>query len=193
MTDWLGMAASPRTPRPELKERVLARARAAERRPPWKLAAAAALAVVVGGGALWSVRTVRQLAADRARLLDAVSALQDTLSLIRGPGTRVIQIPVTTGGRLGDVTIFADSVTHRWLIACHHLSPNEPDQAYQVWFITEQGMRTATLMPMETDAPMVAVAALPTDAGRVMGAAMTIEPRSGSREPRGPMVFHVQL
>ena len=193
MTDWLGMAAPSRAPRPELKERVVARALAAERRAPWGLAAAAALAVVVGGGVIWSVRTMQHLAADRARLRDAVSALQDTLSLIRAPGTRVVQIPVTTGGRLGDVTIFADSVTHRWLIACHHLAPNQPDQAYQVWFITESGMRTATLMPMDTDAPMVAVAALPTDAGHVMGAAMTIEPRSGSREPRGPMVFHLYL
>src|SRR5207253_6385644 len=32
MTDWLGMLAPPRTPRPELKERVLARALARRRR-----------------------------------------------------------------------------------------------------------------------------------------------------------------
>ena len=193
MTDWLGMAASPRTPRPELKERVLARARAAGRRSSWQLAAAAALAVLVGGGTLWSVRTVRQLAAERTRLRDAVGALQDTLSLIRRPGTRVVQIPVTTGGRLGAITIFSDSATHRWLVACHGLAPNEPDQAYQLWFITEAGMRSAALMPMDDPHPMVVALDMPADAGPVMGAAMTIEARSGSREPQGPMVFRRRL
>lgn len=193
MTDWLGMAAAPRTPRPELKERVLARALAARRRPPWGLAAAAAVALVVAGGMLWSVRSVRQLAVERAQLRHQVAALEDTLSLIRGPGTRVIQIPVTTGGQVGAVTIFADSTTHRWLIACHGIAPNAPGQVYQLWFITERGMRSAGLMPMPDSHPMVVAVGMPQDAGHVMGAAMSIEPQGGSPEPRGPMVFHLHL
>jgi hypothetical protein len=34
---------------------------------------------------------------------------------------------------------------------------------------------------------------VPSDVGPVTGAAMSIEPRGGSTEPRGPMVFHLRL
>jgi len=100
---------------------------------------------------------------------------------------------VSTGGRLGAVTIFADGVHHRWLVRCDGLAPNEPDQAYQLWFITDKGMRTAAIMPMDQDRPMVMALEMPTGDAHVIGAAMTIEPREGSAEPRGPMVFHQLL
>src|SRR5207244_11587269 len=55
MTDWLGMAAHPRTPRPELKARVVARVLASRRRAVgWRVAAARALVVGGGGGAALS-------------------------------------------------------------------------------------------------------------------------------------------
>src|SRR2546428_557788 len=49
MTDWLGMAAHPRSPHPELKARVLGRALQRPRRI-WPLAAAAAFLLAAGGG-----------------------------------------------------------------------------------------------------------------------------------------------
>ncbi len=48
MTDWLGLSAAPRTPRPELKGRVLARALAPRRRWRGPLAAAAMITLVGG-------------------------------------------------------------------------------------------------------------------------------------------------
>ncbi len=197
MSDWLGMSGRPRVPRPELRAAVLARAVSARRRLRWQRPLAVAASVVIlAGGAMWIGRTVRwleTLAAERAELAARVAALEDTLSLVRSPGTRVIQIPVTTGGRPGAITIFADSATHRWLVACHNLAPNEPDQAYQLWFITETGTRSASVMPMESDAPMIMTLEMPEGAGQVMGAAMSIEPRAGSPAPRGPVLFRVQL
>ncbi len=82
---------------------------------------------------------------------------------------------------------------HRWLVRCDGLAPNAADQAYQLWFITRDGMRSAALMPMETDAPMVTTLDMPRTGGPVLGAAMSIEPRVGSAAPRGPMVFHLVL
>src|SRR5256885_15587883 len=68
MTDWLGMAASPRSPHPELKVRVLARA-LERRRWMWALAAAALLVVLAGGGgAYWASRTIRGFGAGRGTL-----------------------------------------------------------------------------------------------------------------------------
>jgi anti-sigma-K factor RskA/sigma-70-like protein len=158
----------------------------------WRLAAAAGLALVMAGGA-WAAVTMHRLTVERGRLAARVSALADTLSLIRRPGTRVMQIPVSTNGRVGAVTIFVDSATQRWLVTCHGLSPNLPGEAYQMWFITEQGMKSAAVMPIEASHPMVFALEMPAGSARVLGAAMSIEPMPGSPEPKGPMVFQLNL
>ncbi len=194
MTDWLGMSVPPRTPRPELKGRVLARALARWRR--WPLAVAAALVVVAAGvgSAWWAQRTIAALAAERDRLTARVAALEDTVSsFIHDPATRLIQVPVSTGGRVGSVTVFADSARHRWLVRCDGLAPNAGDQAYQLWFVTDKGMRSAAVMAMDRDQPMVMGLPLPRTGERVTGAAMSIEPRAGSASPSGPMVFRLDL
>ncbi|HEX4599959.1 MAG TPA: anti-sigma factor [Gemmatimonadales bacterium] len=193
MTGWLGMAAAPRAPRAELKARVLARTLAARRRP-WGLLVAAVLALALGGGAFWARRTIDALRLERDRLAAQAAALQDTVTgFIRGPATRLIQVPVSTGGRVGAVTIFADTARHRWLVRCDGLAVNAPDQAYQLWFITRDGTRSAALMPMDADQPMVMALEMPREGGPVMGAEMSIEPRAGSTEPRGPTVFKLLL
>lgn len=195
MNDWLGMLAPPRAPRPELKERVLARALAPRRRWVAPLAAAAVLVLVLGGGAWWAYRRIEALSAERDRLVERVRAYEDTVAtFIHGSTTHLIQIPVSTGGRVGAVTIFDDRARHRWLVRCDGLAPNARDQAYQLWFITDKGMVSAALMPMDVDEPMVMPLDMPPAAhGQVMGAAMSIEPRAGSESPRGPMVFHLEL
>jgi len=40
---------------------------------------------------------------------------------------------------------------------------------------------------------MLATLVLPADAGQVLGAAMSVEPRDGSPAPTGPVVFRVSL
>jgi anti-sigma-K factor RskA len=190
MSDWLGMASPPRPPRPELRGPVLARAVARRRRAAvWAFATAAVLAVAVFGAGAWARSRIVDLERARAALSERVVALEDTLDLVRGRHTRIVQIPVTTGGRLGYVTILQDTVTHRWLVRCENLAPNEPDQAYQFWFVTENGLVAAKLMAMDTEEPMMIVLDTPKDSARVTGAAMSIEPRTGSPEPTGPTVF----
>jgi hypothetical protein len=155
---------------------------------------AALLLAAASAGGWWTYRTIIALAAERDRLAARVGALEDTVaSFIHGPATRLIQIPVSTGGRVGSVTIFADSVRHRWLVRCDGLAPNAPDQAYQLWFSTDRGMESAALMAMDADRAMVVALELPGAGERVLGATMSIEPRSGSPQPRGPVVFHVEL
>lgn len=195
MSDWLGMAARPRAPRPELKGQVLARA-LDQRRGRWRrwstaLAVAAGLLLVAGGA--WSYRTVTALQDERDSLLAALQGARDSLAYVVGATSRVIQIPVSTNGRVGAVTIFADSTKHRWLVRCEGLAPNEPHQSYQLWFLTDKGVRSAAVMAMDTDTPMVLALEMPKDSSHVMGAAMSIEARQGSAEPKGPMVFQLNL
>jgi len=198
MTDWLGMTPNPRDPRPELRARVLGRAVRPSRRGRWVWRAAAAALVlgIAGGGAYWARGTIAALSADRDRLAAELAAVRDTLGFVRGPATRVAWVPVTTNGRLGGVTIFADSANRRWLVRCEGMAPNEPGETYQIWFVTEGGMKRAALMTMDPgESTVMAMAfAVPEDVGPVVGAAMSIEPRAGSSvEPRGPMVFHLRL
>ena len=156
----------------------------------WRFAAGAIITLAVAGGVWRSYHTICRLTAERDTLAARVEALEDTVrTFLRAPTTQVIQIPVSTGGRVGSVTIFADSVRHRWLVRCDGLAPNARDQAYQLWFITDQGMATAALMPMDQDKPMVMGLEMPGADLRVLGAAMSIEPRAGSATPTGPMVF----
>src|SRR2546430_6825719 len=132
MTDWLEMSGPPRTPRPELKGRVWARALARRRR--WPLAVAAALVVVAAGvgGAWWAHRTIDALMAERDRLAARVAALDDTVArFIHDPATRLIPVPVSTGGRVGAVTIFARSVRPRWLVRGGGLAPHAREHAEQ--------------------------------------------------------------
>ena len=197
MTDWLGMTPNPRDPRPELRARVLARAvrRRARRRWVWLAAAAVLVLALMGGVGYWAREAIVALSADRDRLAAELAAVRDTLGFVRGPATRVAWIPVTTNGRLGAVTIFADSASRRWLVRCEGMAPNEPDETYQIWFVTSAGLKRAAVMTMDAqEATVMAMAfGVPDDVGLVTGAAMSIEPRGGSAAPRGPMVFHLRL
>lgn len=186
MSDWLGMSVPPRAPRPELRERVLSRARLSrERRPlPW-IAAAAALVLALGAG-WWAL-------SERAGLARRVAALEDTLGRLRETGTKAALVPVTVDGRAGAITIFPDGVNGRWLVSCYNLAPNAAGQAYQLWFVTDRGYVSAAVMAMDSPAPMTLVLDLPEDATRVMGAAMSVEPRNGSQVLTGPVVFERKL
>jgi len=106
----------------------------------------------VAGGAWWAYRTIGTLTADRDGLATRVHALEDTVStFIHGPATQLIQIPVSTGGRVGSVTIFADSVPAPLAGALRRARSQRAGSGVPVWFITERGMATAAVMPMDQD------------------------------------------
>jgi hypothetical protein len=195
MSDWLGMGAAPRTPRSGAKELALARALAPRHGlSPRRLAIAAGVVLAVAAAGYWGVRTVRGLRGEVVQLSGALDRYRDTVNtFLRSPASHVLYAPVTTNGRLGAVTILTDSVSRRGLVRCEGLAPSQPDQTYQLWYLTDQGPRSAALMPMMTSDPMILTLRLPADSGRVTGVAMSIEPRDGSTKPSGPMVFRLSL
>ncbi len=160
----------------------------------WGAAAVVVLGVAVAAAVgWWAQERIAALEAEGAALQIRLQVLRDTLAFVRGPHTRAIAIPVTTGGRLGTVMVFEDTVAHRWLVRCENLAPNEPDQTYQLWFVTDAGLLPARVLPIERDEPLVALLDLPGGEWRVAGVAMSIEPRSGSDTLTGPTVFKEML
>jgi len=186
MTDWLGMGVTPRVPPPDLRARVLGRAYGtyAWRRPKLTLALAAAALLVVAVS-LFSARRVWQLQSEVAQLRDSLFQTRGAIA-----GMRVVAIPVTTHGRPGALTVQVDSVYGHWVITCFHLTANTPGETYQLWFVTDSGLRSAALMPMDSSAPMSMSLEVPGD---VRGLAMSLEPRRGSPVPRGPIFFRREL
>ena len=196
---WLPMGVDPAPPRPGLKrkleEGVLGRGRWR-----WNRAASAALAAGLllsvagyGLGRRQAEASVQRVTAEARAASAAMAAMGDTLSIIRGAG-RVLQASVTMDGHQGGMVIFADERTHRWNVVLHGLPPAGPNQRYQFWFITADGMvRGAELHP-GTAQPAFLTTGMPNRGGRVMGAALTLEAGQDlSDTPRGTMLVHMML
>lgn len=152
------------------------------------LAAVAGLAMVATGVALQArqdERDLRLLLAGRERRL---SALEDTMSVIRRANV-VLQSRISMNGREhGGMLIFQDARSHRWCVIVHGLPPAPSGSLYQLWFITDGGMVRSVVVHAEGHPALVT---LPMPPSAVLGAALTMERAvEWSAEPRGAMLAH---
>ena len=192
---WLPMGAPPAAPRPGLRRRIVREVLegGSPRARRWVLPAAAAALLLAAGGWLagrsGAGTLVRELAERQAR----VAALEDTLSIIRQAG-RVLQAQVEMGEARGGLVIFADETTHRWNVVVHGLPPAPPGGRYQFWFICEDGMVPGAEVRMDRGGSMMFTTGMPATGGKVMGAALTVEPAgSADGPPRGRSLAHLML
>jgi hypothetical protein len=197
---WLPMGAEPVAPRPGLTrllvERALGQRRGAPRR--WVMPAALAASLVLAAGAwTWALRHESQSevrAQERiAGLEHQLAMTRDTLAIIRN-ATRVVQAAIARGGHRGQLIIFADEAARRWNVVVHGLPAPRRGEVCQFWFITDRGMVRGAELEVEQGGTVLLTVGLPANGGRVMGAALTIEPAgSPSPAPRGPELAHVML
>jgi anti-sigma-K factor RskA len=190
----LPMGVAPVTLRPGLRRRIVDHAVGDSPRGyrNWMLAAAAVACLLCGaGGWVAGQRQATGIAAiDRTRL----AALEDTVSIMRG-AARVMQASFMMDGQESGVVIFADSVTHRWNVVMHDLPPAPPDEQYQFWFITSDGMVRGTNVPTDPTRPAMFTTGMPSRGGKVMGAALILEPMGSPPDgpPRGKHLVHLML
>jgi hypothetical protein len=198
---WLPMGLPPAEPSPGLKRRIVEHALhgGRARRPRWRLPAAIAAAglLVVGGWYLGQSRvgTLRsELESQRA----AVTALQDTLSIMR-QANRILQANLEVDGTKGSLLIFADEVTHRWNVVVHGLPPAPAGRRYQFWFIcgeSADSMVRGAEVPADTLRPTMFATDMPEPQAcrSVLGAALTEEPATdGQGPPQGKPLAHLML
>jgi Anti-sigma-K factor rskA len=199
--EWLPMGLPPAAPRPGLNRRIVEGVLRGSRthRPRWRLPAAIAAAglLVAGGWYLGQSGTGtlrRELAGEQA----AVTALQDTLSIMR-QANRILQANVEVDGTKGGLLIFADEVTHRWNVVIHGLPPAPAGHRYQFWFICAESadsMVRGTEVPVDTLRPTIFATDMPEPqtCRSVVGAALTEEPATGDQgPPRGRALAHLML
>lgn len=195
---WLPMGVQPVTLRPGFRRRVVDYAVGTSPRENrrWLLAAAALLCLLCGGGGWFAgketgkAQATMLAAADAARLV----ALEDTVSIMRD-AAKVMQATFMMDGQEGGVVIFADSKTHRWNVVMHGLPPAPPGEQYQFWFITSDGMVRGTDIEMNQSHPSMFTTGMPSRGGRVMGAALILEPMNSPPDgpPRGKQLVHLML
>jgi hypothetical protein len=192
---WLPMGASPVTPPPGLRRRIIQHAlgaRLPRRRWPLPVGVAAALACLVAGwyaGTRRAAATAEELALSRQRL----AALEDTVSVMRQAG-RVLQAKIDLDGRQGGLVIFADPKTHRWNVVIHGLPPAPPNTRYQFWFHCAEGMLPGAEVRVDPERPVMFTTGMPERGCQVMGAALTLEPMGAADgPPRGKELAHPML
>jgi hypothetical protein len=192
---WLPMGVRPVVPRPGfvrwLAEQVL------RGTPRWRRLAppigAAALVLLASGVALQEHTRQAELEAFLADREKRLSALMDTLSVMRD-AHRVIQEDIAMEGRRGGLVIFQDVTSHRWNVVVYGLPPAPAGSVYQFWLITKTGMVRSVELRLESNRPAFATMAMPKAPGPVMGAALTVEPAtSRAQEPSGPELAHIEF
>lgn len=97
-------------------------------------------------------------------------------------------------GEEGGLLIFADDVSHRWNVVVHGLPPAPAGEKYQFWFICSDGMVRGATVASAGGRPAFLTLGMPREGGTVMGAALTLEPKSNvSRESRGKALAKLML
>jgi hypothetical protein len=193
---WLPMGAPPTAPRPGLRRRIVQEVLdgGPRRTRRWLVPAAIAAALLLAAGTWLAGRSgIRGLETVLAARDARVAALEDTLSIIRQAG-RVLQAQVEMEGERGGLVIFADDVSHRWNVVVHGLPPAPPGGRYQFWFICADGMVRGAEVRMDRGGSMMFTTGMPETGGKVMGAALTVEPvDNGDGPPRGKALAHLLL
>jgi hypothetical protein len=193
---WLPMGASPVTPRPGLRRRIVQHALGGpgSRWRVWAVpvgvaAALACLAVGWYAGNRRAVAIAEELASSTERLV----ALEDTVSVMR-QAARVLQAKIELDGRQGGLVIFADPKTHRWNVVIHGLPPAPPNTRYQFWFHCAEGMIPGAEVRVDPERAVMFTTGMPERACQVMGAALTLEPMGAADgPPRGKELAHPML
>ncbi len=131
---------------------------------------------------------------DLAVLRAALASAQESLSVLQAPGLQLVHLSRTPDAPAVEAHALISQTAHRALVYGFDLPPVPADKTYELWWITEkQGPVNAGLFRPDQRGLGRIEAVLPTDAGAIQAAAVTVEPASGVPKPTGPMVLLGQV
>ena len=115
------------------------------------------------------------------------SAARDQLAFVTQPGVEVCPLrprAAVEGDPYGVLYVAPDH--QHWYLALRGLEPQPEGQAYQLWFVVEDGAVSAGTFTVEGDQVELGSESMPEGTRGVM---VTLEDASGSERPSGPEVL----
>ncbi|MFI6579164.1 anti-sigma factor domain-containing protein [Nocardiopsis sp. NPDC050513] len=144
-------------------------------RLPWLVAAACALVAVALGAALLSV----DRSMDESRRHHA-----EVEALLAAPDTHMHEGPLGEGAR---ATAFTSYEMDALMLVVDGLPDTPPGMEYQMWYVDEDGMRSAGMLTLSDDGRYSGMA---HDMGTPIQVGVSLEPEGGMPEPsEQPMKF----
>jgi anti-sigma-K factor RskA len=125
------------------------------------------------------VRQLRRAATERERLF----------ALLSGPHVKIVTLAGTAHAPDAGARLLWDTQRHEWTVIAHDLPVLPARQTYQLWFLTAEGaLPSDTFRPDWRQRGMIQ-ASLPPGRSDIAGAAVSIEPEGGVRQPTGDIVL----
>jgi anti-sigma-K factor RskA len=176
-----------------VRERNLRRDLVAERQATAQLRAALAEAAALAGRGDAELKRARDLLAQQeqhiASLRTALGQAEGALALLRQPGLNLVRLKQAPDARPAEGHVLI-TTGGKALFYAFDLAPLPPDKVYELWWITEkEGPINAGLFRPDPTGIGQVETTVPTTAGVVKAAAVTVEPHGGVPKPTGPMVL----
>ena len=119
---------------------------------------------------------------------DKLGQQSEALALLNSPDAQKIALSGTSTAQTARATLVYDQKTRRGVLLIEGLPATPADKSYEVWFIPKGSApipgRTFTVSP---DGRALISDTLPVAAGAAAVVAITLEPKSGSAAPTGPI------
>jgi anti-sigma-K factor RskA len=185
VTEALAVAASGPAPRPELRDRVLAAARAEpqtvvpfERRSRRTLPIVGAVAAVAAVAALAIGLWASQLHGDLDEARSALEQQRQAAAVLADPDARTVALATGQGRLVVDES-------GRAVLVLGGMGPAPTGKTYEVWVVEGESAVPAGLFPGESGADLVSVDG---DVGEGAVVAVTVEDKGGAETPTLPLV-----
>lgn len=128
--------------------------------------------------------------ADVGALRSALAKAEESLSIVQARGLNLVALKETKDAPPAEGHVLLSAPTGRALFYAFDLPPVGADKTYELWWITEKdGPVQAGLFKPDARGLGRVEAAMPTGAGAIQAAAVTVERAGGVPKPQGPMVL----
>lgn len=127
---------------------------------------------------------------DIAALRAALAKAEESLAIVQRPGLNLVALKETKDAPPAVGHVLLSEPTGKALFYAFGLPPVPSDKTYELWWITEKEgpVQAGLFQPDERGLGRVE-ATLPSGAGAIQAAAVTVEQAGGVPKPQGPMVL----
>jgi anti-sigma-K factor RskA len=127
---------------------------------------------------------------DVASLRAALASAQESMSILQARDLSLVALRQTKDAPPAEGHVLLSPPTGRALFYAFDLPPVPADKTYELWWITEkEGPVQAGLFHPDAQGVGRVDASVPSNAGAIQAAAVTVEAAGGVPKPQGPMVL----